>query len=352
MIASEARIAANRLNARKSTGPKTEAGKERSRANAVKHGLTGAGVAISPEEAEAVERRLAGLEAALRPTTELSRSLTRRAAILSVRMERAAVQEAAAISRNVRAAESDFDEAREAEVDALFEALKDDPAVAVRHLLRMPEGVDRMVAAWSDLRADLILGDGSRWTLDHTTMATLLSGRKPGGFGVSRFDALARAARGDGSLLGAEEGAGLSPEARRGWARRALAGLIDEAVRKLEAHRATLDLEAIAADRAGAADVALFDPSRAATLARKYEAAAEREFHRALREVRVLEAAAAKDQPAPPAPVPAPPLASFSPAPIPRPPAPPIPAEPSRFAPIEGSTYVPFTIGRPPTGAV
>ena len=36
---SDAQIEANRRNARNSTGPRTEAGKERSRRNALRHGL-------------------------------------------------------------------------------------------------------------------------------------------------------------------------------------------------------------------------------------------------------------------------------------------------------------------------
>ena len=190
MIVSEARLAANRLNARKSTGPTTDEGKERSRCNAVKHGLTGEGVALSTEDAAAVEARLAGYQASYRPATEAGQDLVRRAAMLSVRLERCAIREAAAISKNVRAAESDFDEGREAEVDALFEDLEGNPAVAVRRLVRMPEGIDRMVDTWSDLRADLAVGDGSRWTPDHGEIALRLTGRKPGGLGVGRAEAL------------------------------------------------------------------------------------------------------------------------------------------------------------------
>ena len=58
---SPARLAANRSNANMSTDPRSAAGKARSRRNAVKHGLTGAGVALPTEDAAQVEARFAAV---------------------------------------------------------------------------------------------------------------------------------------------------------------------------------------------------------------------------------------------------------------------------------------------------
>ena len=108
MPTSEARILANRQNARRSKGPTTAEGKENSRRNALKHGLTGAGVVLPNEDAAEVERRLAAFEDELKPSGEVGRALVRRAAVLSVRMDRCVEQEAASLSERVRRAEDEF----------------------------------------------------------------------------------------------------------------------------------------------------------------------------------------------------------------------------------------------------
>ena len=54
-VPSPRRVEANRRNAQKSTGPKTAEGKAISRLNGVKHGLTGAGIALPTEVKEQVE---------------------------------------------------------------------------------------------------------------------------------------------------------------------------------------------------------------------------------------------------------------------------------------------------------
>jgi hypothetical protein len=50
-LATERQIAANRLNAQRSTGPRTEAGKANSRRNALKHGLTAEKMLLEYEDA-------------------------------------------------------------------------------------------------------------------------------------------------------------------------------------------------------------------------------------------------------------------------------------------------------------
>jgi hypothetical protein len=108
MPTSKARINANRQNALRSTGPKTPEGKERSRANSYKHGLTGAGTVLPEREAAEVERRVVAFEEELQPSGEVGQALVRHAATMSVRMERCVLHETAAMTDRVRRAIVEF----------------------------------------------------------------------------------------------------------------------------------------------------------------------------------------------------------------------------------------------------
>lgn len=88
-MASARQIAANRLNARKSTGPRTIRGKARSRRNALRHGLTAhtvIDVFEKVEDYEALERQIAN---SYRPSCRLERELVCRLASLLWRLRRA-----------------------------------------------------------------------------------------------------------------------------------------------------------------------------------------------------------------------------------------------------------------------
>ena len=79
-MATAAQIRANQQNAAKSTGPRTPEGKEISRANSLKHGLTGAGIVLPQSDAAEVERRVVVFVEELRAEGEVEQSLARRAA--------------------------------------------------------------------------------------------------------------------------------------------------------------------------------------------------------------------------------------------------------------------------------
>ena len=109
MPASEAQMAANRANAARSTGPKTEEGKAASRANALKHGLTGAGVVLTEGAAVEIDRRFDDMVVELRAVGTLGRALVRHLATMSVRMESCADHHNAAQAVRVRKAVDEFE---------------------------------------------------------------------------------------------------------------------------------------------------------------------------------------------------------------------------------------------------
>jgi hypothetical protein len=280
----------------------------------LKHGLTGSGVVVPDRDRDEIERRVEALTADLNPQSELGAALVRQMAMLSVRMERGARQESAAIAARVRHAADDFDEARFDEAERLFDGLADDPRINLRKLRKSPEGVDRLVVAWQELRADLTRDPKPLWTAAHLETAANLTGLRVDHARGSRIGALSRGVWGDFEALADHEGGQLEDDARKAWARAKLIERIDAEIGALEIHRDTLDFEMIELDRSEAGDRALFDPSREATLARRYLSEAQRAFFKALKEYRQAEAEFAERAESAPAPAaaPAPPEAGPS----------------------------------------
>jgi hypothetical protein len=82
-------IEANRRNARRSTAPITEEGKQRSRCNAIRHGLTAETVIGALEDAEDYKAFEAAIAADFDAETAVQRELVLRLASLLWRLRRA-----------------------------------------------------------------------------------------------------------------------------------------------------------------------------------------------------------------------------------------------------------------------
>ena len=86
-------IEANRRNALKSTGPRTEAGKQASRRNAVRHGLTAETVISALEDAEDYKAFEAAITADYDAQSAVERELVLRLASILWRLRRATTME-------------------------------------------------------------------------------------------------------------------------------------------------------------------------------------------------------------------------------------------------------------------
>ena len=90
---SDKRLQANRNNALRSTGPKTDAGRKRSRLNALRHGLTGQVTTMTDEDRAAHDQFSQALIKSLAPEGAMETQLAQRIATDSWRLNRASAIE-------------------------------------------------------------------------------------------------------------------------------------------------------------------------------------------------------------------------------------------------------------------
>ena len=171
-----AQCEANRRNAAKSTGPKTEEGKEKSRRNALKHGLTGAGI-VQPLDDEAklqadIDKWLTDLS----PQDEIERAMVKGIAIAEDQIDRARVMEAAMRQSRVDRAEKHWTQDQHLEVQRLADKLPKakTPGLIVAELRQTPAGCDWLIERWQELDRALDLKED--WNDECRAMAFDLLG--------------------------------------------------------------------------------------------------------------------------------------------------------------------------------
>jgi len=171
-MATAAQIEANRRNAQKSTGPKTERGKARAKLNAVTHGMTARTImpVLPHEDPKELEDKTQQAITAMKPRNPLELDLVCRAVRLAGELDRAERVAMAHLAHGVRMAERSGPETVSAcELKKVHElgsklfykagigpgyskATGDDyPAVIVRRLEESAEGCRWMLARWAEL---------------------------------------------------------------------------------------------------------------------------------------------------------------------------------------------------------
>ena len=96
-MTSQLQVNANQRNALKSTGPRSDAGKDRARWNALAHGLRATSPVVPGESAGEWDGFRAGVLDDLKPVGTLERELAERVALVSWRMRRVTASEAVGI---------------------------------------------------------------------------------------------------------------------------------------------------------------------------------------------------------------------------------------------------------------
>jgi hypothetical protein len=156
-MVSEAQMAANRLNAQKSTGPRTARGKVALARNALKHGLTAKTVVLFDESKTAFERFHQAQALDFEPRTAGECALVEQIATLGWRLRRASRAEATLVNaeaerRRERLA-ADPEAPLRADISLMFSWLDKDMSALTRYETAIARQLDRAIATLERFQA-------------------------------------------------------------------------------------------------------------------------------------------------------------------------------------------------------
>jgi hypothetical protein len=280
-MATKAQVAANRKNAKKSTGPKSAPGKDKTKLNGMTHGLCTEQLVLPSEDAAEFQAFLDAWTDDWKPTTMARAQLVKEAAIAAWRKDRCVRAEATRLGQRIRETVGRRRAQEEKAVDQAVASLPDDPRGAVDRLLATRAGVERLIGLWSEI-AEAATPDG--WDDDqaHHFRLIFLCGRMPAddeaiGLRDDSWRLYLRNAPADMIADDDPEPWG-DPEAAE-----VAAGLRDLAAGRIAELRALRDrLADPVASWLAQAEAEAMLPRKEDALLLRYETQRSREFHRAL----------------------------------------------------------------------
>jgi hypothetical protein len=172
---SDRKVTANRANASHSTGPKSSAGKAKSRLNALKHGLRSEQIVIPGEDPRAFDAECAAWSADWQPKSHTRAILVERAAATSWRLRRCVRIEGTRLRQLSLNNLDAFDNAVAKRVLGSVNRLRTEPAQAVDELLNDAQGLTALIDLWTELADVAESVDGwCEFTSHHDRLFTLM----------------------------------------------------------------------------------------------------------------------------------------------------------------------------------
>lgn len=173
MTATARQMEANRRNAERSTGPRTEEGKEASRRNAMKHGLLGT-VVLPVDEADEVARRVEVWNERFRPSSEYEGWLVEYAAGSSVRISSCRTHDQLVTRHEALRARDGWNADRRIEAEELASSLARHPAKVAAALKGTFHGRELLIGRWTMLAR--VIENGRPWDEGQQALALNLMG--------------------------------------------------------------------------------------------------------------------------------------------------------------------------------
>ncbi len=331
MPTSQKKIASNRCNAKRSTGPKTYDGKNITKYNGMVHGLTARTAVIPSEDPAEYDRLMADVAGTLRPRNAVEVMLISQACQANWAHTRSVKAETARLAARIEAApDEELDQ-----IDDLFARLfhdtrvpnvisgaipynhigtrtshcgqainPDEPAKLLRKICSSVIGCERLLACWQELRE--LLEPGRAWQGNHKFKAVRMLGKQPTDVLNSREIAdlyvacwsihspRSHAYAEIRSDLGRFEFKHFRRRVRATWtdmmnaldednSRRVLVAIVERAMAQVK-EKAAVAQERAERDAARRADCLSFDGSHEAELLRRYTTSSHRQFVRSLNE--------------------------------------------------------------------